>query len=363
MVKFISSENLDAITFKNFQNLGFSGTIIFRDLNGKPTKTEVYKDGLKSEKFKNFAINNGSKTAPVDECLDGCWIMMFTRPTIDWYNNSGAGGAWEYSYSGLGATQSEWVHVSGSGYTSNSSTNPYHNHYDYPNGPSVGSDNHPVEVIIGDNVTPCVTNIITKLTEKDTYYSVIPDISTGEGASHIIQQILDMFNNSDQFGLTIDVAQLGTNSEGYQINGQTTTNDSGWDINLDSDLVTQGTQLSIAKTIIHEAIHTFILKTLQKNRSSEMTQDLNSLWQKFENEDDQFNLTQHEFMAQYVDAFSLSLAAWDNHQQSPEYYKMLSWGGLESSSTYQNLNNQTEIQITIQNERFNRKGAKSTPCN
>jgi hypothetical protein len=74
-------------------------------------------------------------------------------------------------------------------------------------------------------------------------------------------------------------------------------------------------------------------------------------------------LAHHEFFAQYNEAFAYSLAAWDGHKQDISYYKMLSWGGLEASTTYQALTNQSEIQQAIRNERYGYSGAKGTKCN
>jgi|TARA_B110000902_G_C14170627_1_gene536693 hypothetical protein len=68
-------------------------------------------------------------------------------------------------------------------------------------------------------------------------------------------------------------------------------------------------------------------------------------------------------MSQYVEALSYSLAAYDFHNQTKEYYKMLSWGGLETSTTYQALSNKTEIQNAINNERYGRSNAKGKKCN
>ncbi len=44
------------------------------------------------------------------------------------------------------------------------------------------------------------------------------------------------------------------------------------------------------------------------------------------------------------------------------YYTAMSWGGLESSSTYQALSNKTQIEKIIKNERYARSDAKSTKC-
>ncbi len=82
-------------------------------------------------------------------------------------------------------------------------------------------------------------------------------------------------------------------------------------------------------------------------------------YDKYENKS---NLSQHEFMSQFVDALANSLSVYDSHKQDYEYYKALSWAGLETSENYEELENKTEIQNIIRNERFN-ENAKGSKCN
>ena len=111
-------------------------------------------------------------------------------------------------------------------------------------------------------------------------------------------------------------------------------------------------------------MHTFINYSRKVNRTSDLTTDLNALYQKYKNQGNfdgvANNLSQHEFISQYVEALASSLAAYDNHQQSKEYYTMLSWGGLETSPTYQALPNKNKIQTAINNERYGK--AKGKKC-
>ncbi|MBE7641492.1 hypothetical protein GUB10_14220 [Salegentibacter sp. BLCTC] len=201
---------------------------------------------------------------------------------------------------------------------------------------------------------PCVVGIIEELLKKD--------ITLSGDLSHISQYILELFKNSSSNSLYFESSQLGLDSNGNQINAQTTPYLDGWKINLDTDLLADATKLSIAKTIIHETTHAWINYTLQENRTSDMVTDLNLIYQRFKNQNRAFNLTQHEFMGQYVEVFSNSLSVYDNHRFSKDYYVNLSWGGLETSTSYSQLNNQNEIQNIIRNERFNKTDAKSTPC-
>lgn len=217
------------------------------------------------------------------------------------------------------------------------------------------------QIITDPSVSNCLKNIIKLLQIKDNHFSVVPSIND-QPISHISQAILDLFDNSKQYSLEFSVEQLGT-SNGNEINGETTKlapDFTSWGIKIDSDLASNGTQLFIAKTIIHESVHAIMGYSLKEFRTSDFAFDLQELYNtKGKNQ----NLTEHEFMSQYVEAFAYSLAAWDNHRQTMDYYKMLSWGGLETSSAYEKLNNKIEIQNAIQNERYNKNDAKGTKCN
>ena len=315
VVKFISSENLDAITFKNFQNLGFSGTIIFRDLNGKPTKTEVYTDGLKSKKFNNFVNNNDSKTAPVDDCFDGCWIMMFTRPTIDYYQNSGAGGAWAYSYSRMGATTSEWIHVSGSGYTSNTSTDPYHNHYDYPSGPAVASDNHPVEILKDPSFIG---------TKAECVFDKLEELN-----GNLFKETIGTFIDDPKFNLIFKVDNCPNTNNACCDNTQIET--SGDIFVIIEDINTNPIQL--AQYILHESIHAEMARYVHQYNSGVDINDRPRLFQLYKYYHDIYDNDageiDHIYMTEkFITPIASTLRQLDGNRYSIDYYKAFAWDGL-----------------------------------
>jgi len=214
----------------------------------------------------------------------------------------------------------------------------------------------------GQNIcVPVEDDIIDKLKEKNKFKSLVPNINgtalvnTG-GTAHLSQVILDLFGECRNYDLTISIKELGNNSQGYPINAQTKKTES---ITLDDDLVIEATQLSIAKTLIHESLHAYInLKTNPNSIDKNLYDSVKIYYDKFKTA----NLSQHNFMAQFVDAMAYSLSIYDNHKQDIECYKSMSWGDLESSDTYKKLKNKIEIQKIIKNERYARKGAKSTKC-
>lgn len=46
------------------------------------------------------------------------------------------------------------------------------------------------------------------------------------------------------------------------------------------------------------------------------------------------NITQHKLITEFVEAMAESLARYDRGQHSLEYYRLMSWGGLEKKITF-----------------------------
>ncbi len=223
------------------------------------------------------------------------------------------------------------------------------------------------EIIIDNSVSNCMRNIINELRLKDNFGSINPDVSD-PGANHIAQIILDMFDTDPTYDISFSQIQLGNNSDGNELNGRTRVNGNIFNIEIDSDLVNDGTQLFIAKTIIHESMHAYLSYNSFFNNQDGvyLVLAIQRLHRKYieDNPGSSDQLSQHDFMGQYVEALARSLAVWDFNKQPLEYYKKLSWGGLETSSAYQALpeSEKREIQNIIKNEREAKSGAKGDKC-
>lgn len=75
-------------------------------------------------------------------------------------------------------------------------------------------------------------------------------------------------------------------------------------------------------------------------------------------------LSEHNFISQYVDGIAKSLSVWDNGKHSNAYYQKLAWGGLESSKAYisKSETDKSNIQKAILDELQNRSGALGEKC-
>ncbi|MCD8443303.1 hypothetical protein [Tenacibaculum finnmarkense] len=158
--------------------------------------------------------------------------------------------------------------------------------------------------------------------------------------------------------MTISIKELGNDDNGFPKNAET---DGIKSITLDDDLVKEATKLSIAKTLIHESLRAYINLKVYGRRHGENISFYNLIKQYYDKYKEG-NLSQHNFMSEFVEALAYSLSISDNHKQDIEYYKAMSWGGLESSDAYKKLKNKIQIQKIIKNERYARKGNKSTKC-
>ncbi|WP_024772952.1 hypothetical protein [Aquimarina macrocephali] len=220
------------------------------------------------------------------------------------------------------------------------------------------------EITLGPSVGPCMKNIIDRLRLKDNHASVNPDISGG-GTEHLSSFILNIFDKNPEYSIIFKEKQLGLDPNGNEKNGLTKNEGNNlYSITIDDDLIKKGTQLFIAKTIIHESMHAFLLYNQYDNQGTTIDVMLNRLYLKYKEEDNSNNLIQHEFIGQFVESLAHSLAAWDFHKLPMDYYENLSWGGLETSSAYKALpqTKKDKIQRIIKNERYGKSNAKGEKC-
>lgn len=222
--------------------------------------------------------------------------------------------------------------------------------------------------LVDETNDPCVSGIIDKLQQKDMQKLTIPDIGELSGTGHLSQGILDLFNGSGDYDLTFKVAEAG--SDGNPRNASTVKQQgvNNWNVTLDDDYVRNATQLSIARTVIHESVHAFIGYSLKLSRTTDLAKALSDYRLKLltsganYNQSQLDNMGEHNFISQFVDGMAHSLSVWDNNKQTLDYYKQLSWAGLENTPAYQQLPNKTQIQNSITNEATGSSNAKGTEC-
>ena len=190
--------------------------------------------------------------------------------------------------------------------------------------------------LIDEENNPCLNEIIKKLQKKDLQKLTVPDIGGLSGTGHLAQGILDLFDKSGNYDLTIKVEEAGSDGNRNPRNASTLKRKGAneWIVTIDDDYARKATKLALARTIIHESLHAFLDYTLKNNRSSDVSILLRDYYNKFGDR----NMTEHTFMTQYVEAIGHSLSVWDNNSHSKSYYDDLAWsGGMLGTEAFNKL--------------------------
>ena len=235
-----------------------------------------------------------------------------------------------------------------------------------------------VDTIFNELTNPCAKTIFTELENgifKD--HPLKPEVQVPINNSETLnfsEAILKLFNNSEHTHLTIQNGDTGN------ANAHT----KGATITIGDTYLKHATKLSIARTMIHEAVHAYL------NASYSHVVELNSfsLHQKMERYaidngyDLGSNLFHHNFMGQYVHAMAYSLYEWDKTYGTGgnlgwKYYKSMVYSGMfqvdpngnmiTEIDTFKelvpNAIDRQEIVDIILNEHHGNNDAKGTKCN
>ncbi|MDF2156675.1 hypothetical protein [Algoriphagus sp. CAU 1675] len=159
---------------------------------------------------------------------------------------------------------------------------------------------------------------------------------TGLGSLDIFPWMLDLFKKGGKFYYYIEDVNLPMNSNGTRPNARTITPDSeGYiTIQLDNSYIENATSLSIARTIIHETVHAYIMYLSKTNY--EFVIELNNYYICHNNN---VNDAHHGMMSQYLLGMAVSLYNWDKNfgptsgNLGFDYYYKMGFGGLLKNGT------------------------------
>ena len=186
------------------------------------------------------------------------------------------------------------------------------------------------------------------------------------------ESILKLFNDSDNTHLIIQNGDVG------ESNAKTIK----YTITISENYLAKATELSIARTMIHESVHAYINGLYYSSDFQSL-----SFGQKLRKyaEDKGYtamnNTLHHNFMGQYVDAMAYSLYEWDKDYGTGgsldwNYYKSLAYGGMfqvdasgkivTEIDTFKelvpNASDRQAIADLMFNENKGNKDAKGTKC-
>ena len=234
----------------------------------------------------------------------------------------------------------------------------------------------PPKVILDPSLAeiPCAARVIHSFISSQTLRSPINAQNKDSYLQNmgITQDLLDFFDSSKDYNVSFKAGDAGVDNAGNPKNATTdyTRENNTAVITLDQAELANATDLSIARTVIHETMHAYIQIALYNfSLDPSIRESLNELYNELNPQSvgNNRSILEHEFISQYVDAMAYSLYSWDNNtnQRNLEmsYYKNLSWAGLRTSSEFNSLNNKNTIINNILSELNGTRDAKGSDCN
>jgi len=222
-----------------------------------------------------------------------------------------------------------------------------------------------------DNLTnECARNIFKELSKGSRNLTDL----TGLGGLDIFPGMLDLFEQSGKFDYRIQNGITGgANAITNRINGINV-------ITLSNDYLQSATSLSIARTIIHETVHAYLLEhTYDMNlRSNYSTFDLIEKYN--EKYPKSIGDTHHAAMSHFILGMAVSLYNWDKRfgytggNLGFDYYYKMAFGGLvrkdnptlpidEAKQFISSGSGWTQIDRILQNEAKGTNQANGEKCN
>ena len=187
------------------------------------------------------------------------------------------------------------------------------------------------------------------------------------------ESILKLFNDSDNTHLIIQNGNTG-NSNAYT---------AGATITIGDTYLANATQLSIARTMIHESVHAYLNGVYYSYPDFE-NKTFKEKLQKYAKDKGftDMNTFHHNFMGQYVDAMAYSLYEWDKNYGTGgslgwDYYQSMAYSGMfqvdpsgniatEIDTFIELISNASDRQAKadiILNEQKGNNEAQGTECN
>jgi hypothetical protein len=225
--------------------------------------------------------------------------------------------------------------------------------------------------IINQLTNPCASGVFKQLSRGSQNLTDL----TGLGSLDVFPGMLDLFEHSGKFDYRIQngVTPIGENAITQTINGINV-------ITLNNDYLAKATSLSIARTIIHETVHAFLLEHTY-NRDLWFNNNTFDLIKKYNEEYPQsIGDTHHAAMSNFILGMAVSLYNWDKKFGPTggtlgfDYYYKLAFGGLvrkdnptslieEAKQFIPSGSSWADIEKILLNEANGTNQANGTKCN
>jgi len=237
-------------------------------------------------------------------------------------------------------------------------------------GTSSSTDNDSTEEdkIVNQLEDPCASIILSELQlmsiNQDIPLKVSYDSIDGlETDLNFSSAILKLFNNSDKFDYFVnenDSLPISTNAstEPTAIYNATTER---WEVSssFNPDYFDDATDLSMARTMIHESVHAYLVYVQRGDPYGSMMDALEAYIAENELPDTVNNNLHHNFMSQFIDAIAYQLWEWDigfgtGGNLGWQYYQDIAWGGIaldsqNNNQPYEEFNNYLDKKVASLN--------------
>ncbi|MFC5192938.1 hypothetical protein ACFPIK_14270 [Algoriphagus aquatilis] len=237
----------------------------------------------------------------------------------------------------------------------------------------------PSSIILNLLTNPCASDIFKQLKKNSLLKSSIGNLNS---MNNIIQ-LLDSANNFEFFIKNVDFTSPQYNPSANAITRarpvfNETTGKYEVTIEINNDYLNSATKLSIARTMLHEMVHAYLVYSFKTGIDGTFN---SSLQQYSLNGGNDLDFFHHNWMAKYIDAIGYSLAEWNRRFGNSiindrNYYDEIAWGGLSArafqngqlvwfeafESKFPDQYKRTEVHQKIENENKGYYDSKGKPC-
>lgn len=200
-------------------------------------------------------------------------------------------------------------------------------------------------------------------------FDLVPDFKNNLCAKSVFDKLMaqeggiSSFINSfskGRFARFVYTIKITNNLSTIQ-DGTTTREGSTFITELNCELFQNFTQLAMARTILHEALHAYMQAYLRQYGKEIFQKDFPNVAFAYGT----VTSDTHEEIAQnYLTEIADALKKFDNGRQSDEYYKKLAWAGLKGTNSFKQKSKEDkdEIDILIANEQYYSVDSKGEKC-
>ncbi len=202
----------------------------------------------------------------------------------------------------------------------------------------------------------CINGILKTLSGGTS-----PDIKNLKLNPNLTAKILEFFELDKTVKLTLDVRNLNND----YINAKAVSRSNNeYQIIFNSIYVKNATDLSIARTFIHEIMHVYLYKKFDRMEETEYSDLLKILKQSKSSSE---GFMHHSYFADnLIPIIADNLYEWCRQSSlfvSYDYCKKMAWSGLAGIPEFENHPDKSQINRINNNEKTNNYAAKGRNCN